>query len=209
MTSFLTKPLKSFSYECNIFFSRSIILDQTRLVGHFVVKTAKDENVSPTDKVFLVNNFASNLFSAVEIYINGTQVCDLSMANSYPFKNFIPTELSFDRETKLSQLRAEGYCEEEEGDVDAYEPGENSRLSFCQNLIVNSKKVYFCSRLGADIMLPDKYIPPCVDIKIKLIRNNPTFGILHGEDDKSFKIVLKDLKLKMRKYYDRGAQKSF
>ena len=50
----------------------SIILDQTRLVGHFVVKTAKDENVSPADRVFLVNNFASNLFSAVEIYINGT-----------------------------------------------------------------------------------------------------------------------------------------
>ena len=104
----------------------SIILDQTRLVGHFVVKTAKDENVSPTDKVFFVNNFVSDLFSAAEIYINGTQVCDLSMANSDPFKNFIQTELSFDRETKLSQLRAEGYFEEEEGDMDAYEPGENS-----------------------------------------------------------------------------------
>ena len=103
----------------------SIILDQTRLVGHFVVKTAKDENVSPTDKVFLVNNFASNLFSAVEIYINGTQVCDLSTANSYPFKNFIQTELSFDRETKLSQLRAEGYFEEAEGNMEAYEPSGN------------------------------------------------------------------------------------
>ena len=65
----------------------SIILDQTRLVGHFVVKTVTDENVSPVDRVFLVNNSASNLFSAVEIYINGTQVCDVSTANSYPFKN--------------------------------------------------------------------------------------------------------------------------
>ena len=49
----------------------SIILDQTRLVGHFVVKTANDENVGPDDRVFLANNFSSNLFSAVEIYING------------------------------------------------------------------------------------------------------------------------------------------
>ena len=48
-------------------------------------------------------------------------------------------------------------------------------------------------------MYTDKYMPPSVDIKIKLIRNNPTFCILHGEDDKSFKIVLKDLRLKMRK----------
>ena len=48
-------------------------------------------------------------------------------------------------------------------------------------------------------MYTDKYMPPSVDIKIKLIRNSPSFGILHAEDDKSFKIVLKDLKLKMRK----------
>ena len=48
-------------------------------------------------------------------------------------------------------------------------------------------------------MYTGKYIPPSVDIKIKLIINNPTFGILHGKDDKSFKIVLKDLKLKTRK----------
>ena len=48
-------------------------------------------------------------------------------------------------------------------------------------------------------MYTDKYMPPSVDIKIKLIRNSPTFGILHAEDDESFKMVLKDLKLKMRK----------
>ncbi len=177
----------------------SIILDQTRLIGHFVVKTAKDENVGPDDRVFLANNFASNLFSAVEIYINGTQVCDLSTANSYPFKNFIQTELSFDREAKQSQLRAEGYFEEKENDIGACEPGINQRLIHRRNLILHGKKVYFCSRLGADIMYTDKYMPPNVDIKIKLIRNSPTFGILHAEDDKSFKIVLKDLKLKMRK----------
>ena len=77
------------------------------------------------------------------------------MANSCPFKNFIQTELSFDRETKLSQLRAEGYFDEEEGDMDAYEPGGNLPLSYRRNLIVNSKNVYFCSRLGADIMYTD------------------------------------------------------
>ena len=133
----------------------------------------KDENAGPDDRVFLANNFASNLFSAVEIYINGTQVCDLSTANSYPFKNFIQTKLSFDRETKQSQLRAEGYFEEKENDIGACEPGINLRLIRRRNLILNGKKVYFCSRLGADIMYTDKYMPPSVDIKIKLIRNSP------------------------------------
>ena len=107
--------------------------------------------------------------------------------------------MSFDRETKQSQLRAEGYFEEKENDISACEPGINPRLIRRRNLILNGKKVYFCSRLGADIMYKDKYMPPSVDIKIKLIRNSPTFGILHAEDDKSLEIVLKDLKLKMRK----------
>ena len=107
--------------------------------------------------------------------------------------------MSFDRETKQSQLRAEGYFEEKENDIGASEPGINQRLMHRRNIILNGKKVYFCSRLGADIMYTDKYMPTNVDIKIKLIRNNPAFGILHAEDDKSFKIVLKYLKLKMRK----------
>ena len=65
--------------------------------------------------------------------------------------------------------------------------------------MVGGKKVYFCTRLGADIMYTDKYLPPNVDLKFKLIRNNPKFGILHNEEEKSFNIILKDLKLKMRK----------
>ena len=48
-------------------------------------------------------------------------------------------------------------------------------------------------------MYTDKYMPPSVDIKIKLVRNSLSFGILHAEDKKSFKIILKGLKLKMRK----------
>ena len=177
----------------------SIILDQTRLIGHFVVKTNDNENVTATDKVFLVNNFAFNLFSQVEIYINGTQVCDLSTANSYPFRNFIQTELSFDTECKKCQLSAEGYFVETKDEIGKYDPTGNDSLKKRRKMIEDGKKVYFCSRLGADIVYTDKYLPPNIDIKVKLVRNDPKFGILHNEDDKSFKIVLKDLKLKMRK----------
>ena len=175
----------------------SIILDQTRLMGHFVVKTAKDENVGPDDRVFLANNFASNLLSAVEIYINGTQVCGLSTANSYPFKSFIQTELSFDRETKQSQLRAEGYFEEKENDIGACEPGINLRLIRRGNLILNAKRFIFALDWGRTLCIRISICRQGVDIKF--IRNSPSFGILHAKDDKSFKIVLKDLKLKMRK----------
>ena len=91
----------------------SYILDQTRLIGHFVVKTEADANVTAADKVYLANNFAYNLFSQVEIYLNGVQVCDVGTANAYPFRNFIQTELSYDLENKKCQLRSEGYFVEE------------------------------------------------------------------------------------------------
>ena len=172
----------------------SIILDQTRLIGHFVVKTDDDQNVGANDKVFLANNFAHNLFSQVEIYINGTQVCDLSTANAYPFRNFIQTELSYDKESKECQLRAEGYFVETEEEIKKNDPTTNS-LKKRRSLLVGGKKIYFCTRLGADIMYTSKYLPPNVDLKFKLIRNNPKFGLLHAETDKSYKIVLKDLKL--------------
>ena len=48
-------------------------------------------------------------------------------------------------------------------------------------------------------MYTDKYLPPNVDIKIKLVRNNPQFGILHKETGKNYVVKLKALKLKMRK----------
>ena len=177
----------------------SIILDQTRLMGHFVVKTDTNANVAATDKVFLVNNFAYNLFSQVEIYVNGTQVCDLSTANSYPFRNFIQTVLSYDTETKECQLRTEGYFTESANEIDKYDPTDQRKLKKRKEMIQDGKKVYFCSRLGADIMYTDKYLPPNVDLKFKLVRNDPKFGILHNEPDKSFNIILKELKLKMRK----------
>ena len=177
----------------------SYILDQTRLIGHFVVKTEADANVTAADKVYLANNFAYNLFSQVEIYLNGVQVCDVSTANAYPFRNFIQTELSYDLENKKCQLRSEGYFVEEPEEIEKHDPTSNGNLESRRDLVKEGKKVYFCSRLGADIMYTDKYLPPNVDIKIKLVRNNPDFGILHNEVDKKYVIKLKDLKLKMRK----------
>ena len=180
----------------------SFILDQTRIFGHFIVTKGLTENVEATDEISLVNNFSHNLFSQCEVYINGTQVCDLTTADSYPFKNYIQTELSYDYENKKCQLRSEGYFNEEIHDIQVEKMTNFKKrpsLITRRDMIVNKKKVYFCSRLGADIMYTDKYLPPNVDIKIKLIRHKSTWGVLHSLNAKECHIHLKDLKLKMRK----------
>ena len=178
------------------------ILDQTRIFGHFIVTKGASDQVESEDEVSLVNNYAHNLFSQCEVYINGTQVCDLTTADSYPYKNYIQTELSYDYDNKKSQLRSEGFSYEELDDIQLDNLAnfkKKPRLKDRRALIVKKQKVYFCTRVGADIMFTDKYLPPNVDIKIKLIRHKPTWGVLHTFTDKDCNIHLKDLKLKMRK----------
>ena len=178
------------------------ILDQTRIFGHFIVTKDTSDKLLATDEVTLVNNYASNLFSQCEVYINGTQVCDLTTADSYPFKNFIQTELSYGYESKMCQLRSEGFFFENTDEIDLNNFTNfdaKKELKKRRDLIINKKKVYFCARLGADIMYTDKYLPPNVDIKIKLIRHKSTWGVMHNISGKECHIHLKDLKLKMRK----------
>ena len=67
----------------------SFILNQTRIHGHFIVEDQTGAAALETQEISLVNHFAACLFSQVEVYLNGTQVCDLSSAVSYPWKMFL------------------------------------------------------------------------------------------------------------------------
>ena len=178
----------------------SFILNQTRLSGFFIVEDQDGEGVTETQNVTLVNHFAACLFSQVEVYLNGTQVCDLSSAVSYPWKMFLQSYLSYNSDVKETYLTAEGFFPENYQEIKFAKPVEYAHsLIKRRKLISESKKVYFSNRLAVDLFHTDRFLPPNVDIKIKLVRSPETFGILHQEADKSFKIVLKELKLQMRK----------
>ena len=112
------------------------------------METEEGSNVKAFGKVYLASNFAYNLFSQVEIYLNSVQVCDLSTANAYPFRNFIQTELSYDLESKTCQLRSEGYFVEEPDEIEKHDPTGNTNLTSGRDLLTKGQKVYFCSCLG-------------------------------------------------------------
>ena len=188
----------------------SFILNQTRLSGYFIVESDDGKEIKEADNVSLVNHFTACLFSQVEVYLNGTQICDLSSANSYPWRMFIQSYLSYSDAVKNSYLAAEGFYESkpEEASMTNFENlSETKGLQLRQKIILQKSKVYFNARLGVDLFYSDRFLPPNIDIKIKLIRNKETFGLLYnpttGTGDaavtKNYKIVLKDLKLHMRK----------
>lgn len=76
------------------------ILNQTRLSGHFIVEDENGQPVKESEKVTLVNHFTACLFSQIEVYLNGTQICDLSSANAYPWRMFIQSYLTYNEAVK-------------------------------------------------------------------------------------------------------------
>ena len=182
------------------------ILNQSRLEGCFVVKDESDGIASAADKVVLEGHYGACLFSQIEIYLNGTQVCDQSSSVSYPFKHHIDTMLTYHMFTIKFAPQSEGCfashdhpCKLEWDDATGIKKTCCSCFRYTQKRMVDGKKVYFSSTIGADVLHMDKYLPPNIDIKIKLKRFNRKFGVLQDVNDRTFSISLQDLKLRMRK----------
>ena len=184
------------------------ILDQTRLEGHFTVVDDAGGFVKELDLVTLSNHYAACLFSQIEIYLNGTQVCDLSAPVSYPFKHYIDSTLSYSFNSITRVGKAEGYyLHGRDGCNFGFRDGAvdpdscEDKVEFYRN-ILDGKKVYFNSTIPADILHTDKYLPPNVEITVKLTRFNRKFGIVQDSEStsfNSFNMILKDLKLHMKK----------
>ena len=181
------------------------ILNQARLEGLFVVLDKDGTPVTSNDNVTLSHHWGACLFSQIEIYLNGTQVCDLSAPVSYPFKHYIDSSLSYHWNVINNVGKAEGYYKDYREYCYWMFTEEARRIHNCKDrtqfseMILDGKKVYFNSTIPVDILHTDKYLPPNVEIKMKLSRFNPTFGIDQEVPDKTFNFVLKDLKLHMRK----------
>ena len=142
--------------------------------GGFVTAESKD---------VLVNHFAACLFSQVEVYLNGVQVADLSSAVTYPWRMFIQSFLSYNFDVKDSYLAAEGFYTETIAKVTTKEipaqiDSELYSLQKRKKLMSNGKKVFFNTRIAIDLFDTDRFLPPNVDIKIKLVRSAEKFGLL-------------------------------
>ena len=134
----------------------SFILSQTRLSSHLVVTNDDGGFVTNESIVVLVNHFAACLFSQVEVYLNGVQVADLSLAVSYPWRMFLQLFLSYNIEVKDTYLAAEGYYPETIDEVAITKipaQTESHSLKKRKKLILNDKKKYFSTRVQLLICL--------------------------------------------------------
>ena len=80
---------------------------------------------------------------------------------------------------KKTYLAAEGYYPESADEVATIFPtAATPSLNKRKQLISDGKKVYFNTRLAVDLFDTDRFLPPNVDIKIKLVRSAEKFGLL-------------------------------
>ena len=161
-----------------------------------MVKTDGSDIIA-TDDVSIANLQCHNLFKQVELYVNGTQVVDLS-SPTYPWKAFLETFLSYDVNVKSSTLKSALFHEDEASPwPPKFSKADAEDLKARNELIALSKVCYFVTPLYIDFLNCERMLPPNIDLKLRLTRANRDFGIIAPEA--AYRIKLVELKLEMRK----------
>ena len=163
-----------------------------------VVKRNKT-NLDAGAKVGPVNLWLHSLFSQVDIQLNGKLVTP--SVNTYPYKAYLETLLSYGSDAKESQLTSELWYLDTSpmNQVDPHAEGDdiNDGLAERGKFISESKSVEMMGRLHCDIFQQDRYLLNKVDMHIKLIRSPEQFHLM--ADGTAIRTIIEDAVLYVRK----------
>ena len=154
----------------------------------------------------VANSAPACLFSSIEFFINSIQLQDLSL-QTYPIKHWLETTLSYSKGTKNTLCACEIYYPEAPGEAKATKAdGENTpSLTKRKKLIAKSKEVFFNMRLAIDALGTDRFIPPSLVLKWRLIRSRSNYGLIYDPgsppNTKHYMTKLLSLKLQVRKIF--------
>lgn len=169
-------------------------LSNTHLSVRAKIVKADGDPMLPTAACAPVNNWFHSLFSQVDVHMNGTLVTPSE--NTYPYKAFIQTLLTYNGEAKRSQLSASMFHKDTAHKMDAITG--NSGMLTRLNRASSSQEVDMFGRLHCDILNTNRYIINGVDVKLRLVKSKDSFN-LFTEDEETYKVVLTHVSLFVRK----------
>ena len=138
-----------------------------------------------------MNNWLHSLLSQVDVYLNDTLVTPSS--NTYPFRAYVDTVLSYGAEAKNTQLTSQLWYKDTAGHMDATTvDGVNTRLIERQRHIAESRIVEMMGRLHVDLLLQDRFLLNGVSVKIRLVRNKDAFSLRAGGQNPDYKVQIVD-----------------
>ena len=156
-----------------------------------------------TDANHVVNLFLHRLFQQVDVSINDVQVSQ--SAETYAYRAYIESLLSYGPQAKTSQLAAAFYYENTAGKMDRPDPdhansgetnyGLQQRAAFTDR----GATVDMIGRIHSDMFFQDRYMLNEVNVKVRLVRNKDSFCLMSGEANPSYKVKLISAVLLVRK----------
>ena len=104
-----------------------------------------------------VNNWLHSLFSQVDVYLNNTLVTPSS--NTYPFRSYVETLLSYGAEAKKTQLTSQLWYKDTAGHMEGTTINAgNLDLVERGRYLAESRVVDMMGRLHVDVFLKDKFL---------------------------------------------------
>ena len=172
--------------------ANTYLLIRAKVVRGVGTDLAADTPVAP------VNNWLHSLFSQVDVYLNDTLVTPSS--NTYPFRAYVDTVLSYGDEVKNTQLTSQLWYKDTTGHMDATNVDDgNTGLVERRRYIAESRIVEMMGRLHVDLFLQDRFLLNGVSVKIRLVRSKDAFSLMAGGQNPDYKVQIVDAVLFARK----------
>lgn len=146
-----------------------------------------------SNKVGPVNCFLHSLFSQVEVYLNQKLVS--VGGNTYPYRAYIETLLSYGAEAKESHLSSALWVTDTAEHMDATED-ENKGLKKRRSFVLNSSPIDLMGHIHSDIFHQNKYLLNGVELKVKLLRSRDEFSLMSKSQ---FKVNIMEASLMVRR----------
>lgn len=186
-----------------------IDLAHTRLSVAAKIVRNDGTDLQADDQVGPINLTLHSIFSDVEIKLGDKAIT--SPNNTYPYRAIIETLLSYGLDAKLSQLQGALYYKDTAGQLEEHNPIETAATGqlaarSCPNRGLRQRYEFFtggkvCEMVGtihSDLFFQNKYLPPDISMRIKLIRAKNAFCLMAGQNA-TYKLKIESCKLFVRK----------
>ena len=172
--------------------ANTYLLVRAKVVRGVGTDLADDTPVAP------VNNWLHSLFSQVDVYLNHTLVTPSS--NTYPFRAYVDTLLSYGAEAKNTQLTSQLWYKDTAGHMDSTTAaGGNTGLVDRRRHIAESRVVEMMGRLHVDLFLQDRFLLNGVSVKVRLVRSKDAFSLMAGGQNPDYNVQIVEAVLFARK----------
>ena len=172
----------------------------TQLYVKAKITQANGTDIANDAAVGPVNLLLHSLFSDIDVSLNETPVT--SSNNTYAYRAYIESLLSYGTTAKQSQLTSQLYYKDVAGALEEINPYDNNAVNtgfVARSQFTNvSRVVDMIGKIHSDLFFQDKYILNDVGVRIRLNRTKDTFCLM-ADAAATFKVKILDCKLYVRK----------